>query len=42
MPTLVEIGPVVLEKIFKSSQCIFTIFQLSPRWEGRGPSFEQT
>ena len=27
---LVEVGPVVLEKIFKSSKCIFTIFQLSP------------
>ena len=40
---LVEIGPVFLEKkIFKSCQFIFIISQLSPLWEGRGPSFEQT
>ena len=37
--SLVENGPVVLEK---SSQCIFTISQLSPFWEGCGPPFEQT
>ena len=43
MPSLVENGPVVLEKkIFKSSQCIFTISKLSPLWEGCGPSFIQT
>ena len=30
VPSLVENSPVVLEKIFKSSKCIFTIFQLSP------------
>ena len=31
MPSLVEIGPVVLEKkILKSFQCIFTNSQLSP------------
>ena len=30
LPSLVENSPVVLEKIFKSSKCIFTIFQLSP------------
>ena len=30
VPSLVENGPVVLEKIFKSSQCVFTISQLSP------------
>ena len=41
--SLVINGPVVLEKkILKSSQCIFAISQLSPLWEGRGPSFEQT
>ena len=43
MPSLVEIGPVVLEKkIFKSCQFIFIISQLSPLWEGRGPSFQQS
>ena len=43
MPILVEIGPVVLkEKIFKSCQFIFIISELSPLWEGLGPSFEQT
>ena len=31
MSSLVEIGPVVLEKkIFNSCQCVFTILQLSP------------
>ena len=35
MPSLVEIGPVVLEKkIFKSCQFIFIISQLSPLWKG--------
>ena len=43
MPTLVKIGPVVLEKkIFNSCQFIFINSRLSPLWEGRGPSFEQT
>ena len=42
VPSLVEISPVVLEKIFKSCQFIFIISQSSPIWEGRGPSFEQT
>ena len=42
MPSLVEIGPVVLEKIFRSCQIIFIISQLSPLWEGCGPSFEKT
>ena len=38
MPSLVKIGPVVLEKkIFKSSQFIFIIFQLSPLGVRRGP-----
>ena len=43
MPSLVEIGSVVLEKkIFEFHQCIFAILLLSPRGEGWGPSFEQT
>ena len=43
VPSLVEIGPVVLEKkIFKSYQFIFIISKLSPLWEGCGPSFQQT
>ena len=43
VPSLVESDSVVLEKkIFKSSQFIFINSQLSPLWEGRGPSFEQT
>ena len=42
MPSLVEIGPVVVEKkIFKFRQCIFAISKLSSLGEGRGPSFEQ-
>ena len=42
MPSLVEIGPAVLEKkIFKCCQCNFTILQLSPLGKGNGPSFEQ-
>ena len=41
--SLVEIGiGVLVKKTFKSSQCIFTIFQLAPFWEGCGPSFVQT
>ena len=43
MPSLVELGPVILEKkIFKRSRFIFIISQSSPLWKGRGPSFEQT
>ena len=43
VPSLVEIGPVVLEKkIFKVHQCIFAISLLSPVGKGHGPSFEQT
>ena len=43
MPSLIEIGPVVLEKkIFKFRQCNFPVPQLSPLGKGRGPSFEQT
>ena len=42
MPSLVGIGPVVLEKILKFSQCIFTISLLSPLGKRRDPSFEQS
>ena len=43
VPRLVEIGLVVPEKkIFKSCQFILKITQLSPIWEGRGPSFKQS
>ena len=42
VPSLVEIGPVVLEKkIFKFRQFIFTISWLSPLRKGRGFSFKQ-
>ena len=43
VPTLVEIGPVVLEKkTFKYFQHIFTFSLLSSLGKGRGTSFEQT
>ena len=43
MPSLVEIGPVVLEKkIFNFHQCIFAISLLSPYGKGQGPWFAQT
>ena len=42
VPRLIDNGPMVLKNIFKSTQCIFTIFLLSPLWEGCGPPFEQT
>ena len=43
VPSLVEIGPAVLEKKnFKFRQCIFTISLLSPLGKVLGPSFEQT
>ena len=42
VPSLVKTGPVVLQKIFKCCQCIFTISLLSPHGEGHGLSFEQT
>ena len=35
MSSLVEIGPVVLEKIFKFRQYIFTLLLLSPLEKGR-------
>ena len=34
LPSLIELGPVVLEKIFKFCQCIFTISWLSPLEKG--------
>ena len=38
MPSLVEIGPAVLEMtIFKCRQCIFAIFRLSFIEKRRGP-----
>ena len=43
VPSLVEIGPVVLEKnIFKYFQYNFIFSVLSPLGKRRGPSFEQT
>ena len=42
VPSLVEIGPVVLmKKIFKFWQCNFAISLLSPLGKGRSPSFEE-
>ena len=41
MQSLVEIGPVVLEKkIFKFRQCIFGISKSSPLGKGLGPLLE--
>jgi hypothetical protein len=41
VPSLIEFGPVVLEKkIFKNFQCIFSLSLLSPLREGRSPSFK--
>jgi hypothetical protein len=43
VPSLVETGPVVLEKkILKYFLYIFTLLLLSPLREGRRPSYEQT
>ena len=42
VPSLLENGPMVLEKIFGFGQCIFAISQLSPLGKGHGPLFEQT
>ena len=43
MPSLVEIGSVVLEKkIFEFLQCIFAISLLPPLGQGWDPSLEQT
>jgi hypothetical protein len=38
---LIEFGLVVLKKIFKNFQCIFTLSLLSPLGEGLSPSFEK-
>ena len=42
MPSLVEISPMILEKIFKVSLIYFRYVLLSPLGKGWGPSFEQT
>ena len=43
VPSLIEIGPTVLEKkIFKFRQCIFAFCYYLPLEKGWGPSFEQT
>jgi hypothetical protein len=43
VPSLVKIGPMVLEKkIFKWPYTIFTFLWLSPFWRGPGHLFEQT
>ena len=42
VPSLVEIGSVVLNKIFKYCQCIIAFLLLSPLGKGCGPSFEPT
>jgi hypothetical protein len=42
VPSLIEFGLLVLEKIFKKCQCIFTLLLLSPLGEGQSPSFEET
>jgi hypothetical protein len=41
MPSLIEIGLLVLEKKIKNFQCIFTLLLLSPLGDGQPPSFEQ-
>jgi hypothetical protein len=38
---VIEIGLLVLEKIFKNFQCIFTLLLLSPLGKEQSPSFEQ-
>jgi hypothetical protein len=43
VPSLVKIGPVVLEKkIFKWPHPILTFLWLSPLWRGPSPLFQQT
>jgi hypothetical protein len=41
MPSLIEIGLLVLEKIFENVQCICTLLRISSPGEGQSPSFEQ-
>jgi hypothetical protein len=38
---MIEFGQLVLEKIFKTFQCIFTLSLLSALGEGLSPLFEQ-
>lgn len=40
-PNLVDIGPMVLEKIFKTINPISTLSWLFPLWRGTGPSIEK-
>jgi hypothetical protein len=40
VPSLIEIGLLILEKIFKNFQCIFTLLWLSPFGEGQSPSLK--
>ena len=42
MPSLIQIGKMVLKKIFTYFQQFFTISLSSPLEEGSGPSFKQT
>ena len=42
MQSLIEIGPVILEKKLFFRQYIFSLSLLSPLEKRRGPSFEQT
>jgi hypothetical protein len=41
MPSLIEFGLLVLQKIFKNVQCIFTLLRLSLLGEGQSLSFEK-
>jgi hypothetical protein len=41
VPSFIEIGLLVLEKIFLKFQNIFTLLLLSPFGEEQSPSFEQ-
>lgn len=40
--SLIVIGYLVLEKVLKYPNCIFTLFKLSPLWKESGSSFKQT
>jgi hypothetical protein len=42
VPSLIEFGLLVLEKIFQNFQCVFTLSLLSPFGEGLSPLIEQT
>jgi hypothetical protein len=41
VPSLIEIGLLVLEKVFKNVQCSFTLLLLSPLGQGPSTSFKQ-